>query len=121
MTYNEFEHIAIRFAKYMLSKYGYSLNKATMTDYDSIYNVYAAVDILDKNKRFCGFLFIEFHINKTDRCELSRIAPDTLLNRNLNIDNTFDDVECKLFDLLENFGYPLTHEEMLIKMDLLGI
>lgn len=121
MTYDEFEHIAIRFAKYMLSKYGYSLNKAFVTDYNSIYIVEASVDILDKNKRFCGWLFIDFYIDKTGRCELRRISPDTLLRRNLNIDSVFDDVECELSNLLENFGYPLTHEEILIKMDLLGI
>lgn len=121
MTYDEFEHIAIRFVKYMLSKYGYSLNKAFVTDYNSIYIVEASVDILDKNKRFCGWLFIEFYIDKTSRCELSRISPDTLLRRNLNIDNTFDCVECKLYNLLENFDHLLTYEEILIKMDLLGI
>lgn len=121
MTYDEFEHIAVRFAKCMLSKYGYSLNKATVTDYNSIRCVDAAIDILDKNKRFCGWLFIEFYIDKTGRCELNRIAPDTMLNRNLNIDNAFDGVECKLYNLLEKFGHLLTYEEILIKMDLLGI
>ena len=121
MTYDEFEHIAIRFVKYMLSKYGYSLNKAVVTDYNSICSVYVAIDILDKNKRFCGFLFIEFHIDITGRYELSRISPDTLLKRNLNIDSTFDDVECELSNLLEKFGHLLTYEEILIKMDLIGI
>ena len=121
MTYDEFEHIAIRFAKYMLSKYGYLLNKAIVTEHNSIYIVEASVDIIDKNKRFCGLLFIEFYTDTADRCELSRISPDTLLRRNLNIDSTFDGVECELSNLLENFGHLLTYEEILIKMDLLGI
>ena len=121
MTYDEFEHIAIRFVKYMLSKYGYSPNKAFVTDYNSICIVEASIDILDKNKHFCGWLFINFQIDKTGRCELSRISPDTLLRRNLNTGSTFDGVECELSNLLENFGHPLTYEEILIKMDLLGI
>lgn len=121
MTSDEFEHIAIRFVKYMLSKYGYSLNKAIVTDYSSMYIVVASVDIINKNHRFCGWLFIDFYIDKTGRCELSRISPDTFLRRNLNIDGTFDGVECELSNLLEIFGHLLTYEEILIKMDLLGI
>ena len=121
MTYYEFEHIAIRFAKYMLSKYGYSIDKAIVTNYNSIYNTEASVGIIDKKHRFCGWLAIDFFTDTTDRCEISRISLDIVLRRNLNIDGIFDDVECELSNLLENFGHPLAYEEILIKMDLLEI